>query len=104
MKLIAVLSIEEYEKELMKLFSKVHIPVFSELEMKGYKFDEHTEAGWFGHRRMAPQFSVMNIAFVNEEQAEALMAAIADFNAKKQKEGAGTNPVHAFQLGVEKMV
>ncbi len=102
MKLVAILSIEDYHPDLGKVFKNLEIPVYSELEMTGFRSEKGNSQAlqsWFAHKRSGV-FSKLSFAFVVEEQAEALLKAIAKFNTEKPS----ANPVHAFQLNVEKIV
>jgi hypothetical protein len=102
MKLIAILSIEDFHPDLGKVFKNLEIPVYSEIEMTGFRSEKGNSLGlqnWFAHKRTGV-FSKLSFAFVAENQADALMKAIEVFNTEKPS----SNPVHAFQLNVEKAV
>lgn len=99
MKLIALLSIEEMRTELTKMLIQHQVSVYSELDMRGYKTDRG-DTGWFGHENLIAAFSTMYLVFTEEAKADEIMKAVAEFNQNHPKE----NPVHAFQLAVEKFV
>lgn len=101
MKLIAVMSIEEYAGELRKIFSEHRVPVFSETEINGYKLLPDTRANdnWFAGKHTSV-YSHIVFAFVEAKKADELLEAIQQYC--KQHECA--NPIRAFQLGVEKFV
>lgn len=102
MKLIAILSIEDYHPDLGKIFKNLEIPVYSELDMTGFRSEKGNSQAlqnWFAHKKTGV-FSKLSFAFVPENQAEALMKAIEVFNTEKSSK----NPVHAFQLNVEKAI
>ena len=100
MKLIVVLGIAEYEKDLKNIFKGQKIPVFSELPIKGFKSQlAEEDMGWFqaGDNGV---FSNLFFAFIQGEQAEPLLNAIKEFNNSLE----GNNPFHAFLMNVEKFV
>lgn len=102
MKLIIVLSDDSYSDETAKIFSKAHIPIFSEMDIRGFKTKKKEGAdlmNWFASAKY-PAYSSMNFAFVNKGQEEELFSEIEDFN-KNFPEHA---PIHAFVLNVEKFV
>lgn len=101
MKLIAVMSIQEYAGELRKIFSEHRVPVFSETEINGYKLlpETGTKDNWFAGKHTAV-YSHITFAFVESQKADELLEAIQQYC--KQHECA--NPIRAFQLGVEKFV
>ena len=98
MKLIAVMSIEQYAGELRQIFIGHHVPVFSEIPVQGYKSPStQTERdNWFAHKPVSV-YSHLTFAFTGADMAEELMAAIQ----KKSRELDPLNPVRAFQLNVE---
>ena len=100
MKLIALLSLGHETKALSKLFDKVKLPVYSEMEIKGFRKNTIEEApAWFATKAL-PAFSNMHFVFIEDEQADQLMETIAAFNSAE----AGNRPIHAFQMGVEKAI
>ncbi|MBX7150141.1 hypothetical protein K1X84_00775 [bacterium] len=101
MKLIAVMSIEEYAGELRKIFSEHRVPVFSETEINGYKLlpEMGEKDNWFSGKHTAV-YSHIVFAFVEAQKADELLSAIQEYC--KQRDCA--NPIRAFQLSVEKFV
>lgn len=102
MKLIIVLSDDSYADETAKIFSKAQIPVFSEMDIRGFKTKKTAEpdlTNWFASAKY-PAYSSMNFAFVNEGQEEELFAEIGNFNKNFPKHA----PIHAFVLQVEKFI
>lgn len=102
MKLIIVLSLESARKDLEQIFKAQAIPVYSEVDVQGFRT---TPAGaalgnnWFGSKSMGV-YSLMLFAFVPKEQAEGLRTALSKYN----QEQASDHPVHAFQLPVEAFI
>ena len=101
MKLIAIFSIEELRDELTQLFKESQIPIFSELEVKGFKLSERGGelSNWFGSHSQ-PVYSVLNFAFVDDSLTEGLLQRIKAINAGNENGRA----IHAVQLNVEQYV
>lgn len=100
-KWIVVMGVEEYRNSLNELFVKSGIVVFSEVQVKGYRFTqsqlENEEAST---DQMDPTYSLVCFALTNEEQARVFMERIKQFNESHQRARA----LHAFQVNVEEMV
>lgn len=101
MKLIVVMSIEEYADHLRKIFIMHKVPVYSEAPIQGFKFQEehHEQDDWFVHRHVTI-YSHLIFAFVDAEKAQELLSAIEHYSSEQKL----LNPIRAFQLAVEKTV
>lgn len=101
MKQVVVLSVIDFETELINVLKGLKIPVFSKVNITGIRNapDQLDGSNWFGNKS-DPDFSVMYFAFVPDEVASQIMKAIADWNSKQQT----SSPMHAYQLQVEKSV
>ena len=99
MKLVVIMSVDAYADVLERVYAEHQIPVFSEMDIEGFRFDgdEDVEGNWFGSGH-SPVYSKLTFAFVSEEQAAELMEAIAVVNREKDL----ASPIRAFQLAVEK--
>jgi hypothetical protein len=101
MKLIIVLGIKEFQEELNTVFKELMIPIFSKVDIEGFKTEDNTVdiSNWFGQDENS-DFSVMFFAFVPENKANMLMKVIEGLNLSKKR----TRSFHAFQMPVEKFV
>lgn len=103
MKLVAVMSLDTYRDDLHALLRDREVAVFSEIDIEGYHQvpSERTEAtpAWFG-KGTPPTDSTLTWAFLDDEQADALLEAVADFNERRDLE----RPVRAFEMDVERAV
>lgn len=99
MKLIIVLSLEAMQKDLERLFNDQGVPVYSEVDIQGFRTSQTQATGWFGGKNLGV-YSLMQFAFVPESQASAFLEAVRAFNETQDEE----HPVHAFQVPVEAFV
>ena len=104
MKLVALMCIAEYSEALKKIIVKEKVPVFSEIDIDGFRMDmdKSIEENWFTASKMASIYSSLYFAFVDENKANSLFKAVEDYN--KQKQGDRLHPLRAFQLNVEKQI
>ena len=100
-KWIIVMGVEEYRDSLNEMFLKSGVVVFSEVQVKGFRFTqsqlENEEAPL---NLMDPVYSVISFALTEEEHSESLLKQIKQFNNSHQR----ARPLHAFQVNVEAMV
>ncbi|WP_456427273.1 hypothetical protein [Rhodocaloribacter sp.] len=101
MKLVIIMSVEQYAEVLERLYAEHRIPVFSETEVQGYRLDENvrTPLNWFG-RAHTPIYSKLTFAFVSDEKAAELIDAIDAYNREHDL----GSPIRAFQMPVERSV
>jgi hypothetical protein len=100
MKLIAIFSIEELRKEIEKILRTVEVPVFSELDVRGFKNEIGLSgSNWFGSGTV-PTFSVLNFAFVPDDQSQRLLDHISNLNDS----GKLDHRIHAVVLNIEKSI
>ncbi len=99
MKLLVVITIEEYAEELRKIFKENKVPSYSETEVNNFRlFDEANESeNWFGNRQVSMEGKLF-FTFMNDETAGNLVQAIKKFS----KDCQCNNPIRVFQLAVEK--
>lgn len=102
MKLLIILSIEEYADEVRRILARQKVSMYSETEIYGFKADKHQPdiANWFakgGHGI----YSKLFFSIQDESCVSRILDEIKSY--KTQREG-DSNPIHAFQLEVEKVV
>jgi len=102
MKLIAIMSLDAYAEALHDIYRDHRIKVFSELDIRGYHHEQPVSGvdfGWFG-RSASPAYSTLTFAFLEAEQATALLDAIAEYNEDHDPD----HPIRAFLMPVERSV
>ena len=101
MKLIVIMSVATNAGGLEKLYSEHRVPVFSETDIQGFRLDDTDleDRGWFGGGH-TPVYSKLSFAFVAENKAAELMAAIQALNDTPGAE----HKISAFQMDVEKSI
>ena len=103
MKLLVVMSIDEHSAEIRKLLREHGVIVFSETDIRGYKFapggDPGDRGNWFAHADPAV-YSHLFFSVVDAERAREAMDAIGAYSTRRMLE----NPIHAFQVHVEHFI
>ena len=97
MKLVVIMSVEACADVLERLYAEHRIPVFSEMNIAGFRLaeDAATPPGWFGG-----VFSKLTFAFVPGGKATELMDVIETYNRAHPS----ASPIRAFQMPVERAV
>ncbi|MFL1011381.1 hypothetical protein [Flavisericum labens] len=101
MKLVLVTAVEEFHKDIIKLFKKAGIENFSESEIDGYKNNQALimSSNWFGAENAGNE-SVMFFSFTEEKYIDELFKHIIAFNANLET----NNPIKAVVVPVEKSI
>ena len=97
MKLLLLMSIEEYAGELRKIMHRHRVQVFSETNIVGFRLEEQEiESSWFsgGDRGV---YSHLFFSFIGQEHAKELMDAVDRYN----RETDNPHPFHGYLLNVE---
>jgi hypothetical protein len=82
------------------MFLKSGINVFSEVQVKGFRFTQSQITTEMASPVMDPVYSVVSFAITGEEHAKTFLAQVKRFNSSNQRSRA----LHAFQINVEDMV
>jgi hypothetical protein len=101
MKMLVVLGMKEHEKQIVKMFKKSGVPVFSRINVEGLKSgnEQADLSNWFGGG-LDTDLSTMFFAFVSKQNSEIVMENVVKFNADENR----ISHLHAFQLPVEKYI
>ncbi|MGD8778603.1 MAG: hypothetical protein PVH88_06525 [Ignavibacteria bacterium] len=99
MKLLVVITIEEYADVLRKIFRENKVPSYSETDVRNFKLFEDSDdsENWFGNHESSMDGHLF-FTFMTDEIAGNLVEAIREFSNDCQC----NNPIRVFQLSVEK--
>jgi hypothetical protein len=101
MKLVLVTAVEEFHKDVIKLFKKAGIENFSESGIDGYKNNTALlmSSNWFGAEKSSNE-STMFFSFTEENLIDTLFTLIKEFNLSLET----NNPIRAVVIPIEKSI
>jgi hypothetical protein len=101
MKLVIVTAVEEFQKDILKLFKKANIHNFSSSEIDGYKNGSPVllASSWFSGEKSGNESSLF-FSFTEEKNIEALFSLIKEFNNNLET----NNPIKAIVVPIEKFI
>lgn len=101
MKLLIVTVVEEFEKEILRLFKKANIESFSESHIDGFKNPTSMvrTSSWFPSEKGGVKSSLF-FSFTEEENVDTLFTLIKEFNADLET----NNPIKAVVVPIEKSI
>lgn len=101
MKLLIVTVVEEFEKDIIRLFKKANIESFSGSDIEGYK--NHMAlvrtASWFSSEKSGVQSSLF-FSFTEDKNIDILFSLIKEFNQNLKTH----NPIKAAVVPIEKSI
>ncbi|NGP87677.1 hypothetical protein [Fodinibius halophilus] len=103
MKLLIILSIEEYTDDVRKILARQKVPIYSETEVHGFRTDKHQPeiTNWFA----GGDHGVYSSLFFSIQNEECVKRVIDEVKAYNKETGAEKqNPLHAYSLNVDKAV
>ncbi|WNH10841.1 hypothetical protein [Thalassobellus suaedae] len=101
MKLVMVTAVQEFQKDVLKLFKKANIESFSSSDIDGYKSVSSVlmTSNWFSSLKGGTESSLF-FSFTDEENIDSLFDLIKVFNENLET----NNPVRAIVLPIEKYI
>jgi hypothetical protein len=101
MKLVIVTAVEEYEKDILKMFKEANIESFSSSDIDGHKNNLKLMAtsSWFPSIKGGSE-SQMFFSFTEKPLIDALFELISNFNSKRST----TNRIRGIVLPIEKYI
>ena len=101
MKLVIVTVVEEFHKDVIKLFKQAGIESFSESDIDGYKNGSSLlmASNWFSGAKGSNE-SNMFFSFTEDENINALFNFIEEFNTNLET----NNPIKAIVVPIEKYI
>ncbi|SMO55115.1 hypothetical protein [Fodinibius sediminis] len=103
MKLLIILSIEEYTDDVRKILARQKVPIYSETNIHGFRTEAYQPdiSNWFA----GDDHGVYSTLFFAIQGEECVKRVIAEVKAYNEDTGASEqNPLHAYQLNVEESV
>jgi hypothetical protein len=105
MKLLIILSIEEYADEVRRILVNQRIPIYSETEIQGCRCDTEGKvadlSNWFANTDTMV-YSHLFFAFQDKQSVEKILSEVDHYNRMHGEDL--PNPIHAYLLNVEKSV
>jgi len=101
MKLVIVTTVEEFQKDVLKLFKKASIENFSSLEIDGYKNGSSIlmASNWFSTEKGGNESS-MFFSFTENKNIDTLFDLLIEFNSNLET----NNPIKAVVVPIEKFI
>lgn len=101
MKLLIVTVVEEFEKEILRLFKEANIESFSSSDIDGYKNPTSMvrTSSWFPSEKSGVESSLF-FSFTENENIDRLFALIKKFNTSLET----NNPIKAVVVPIEKSI
>ena len=101
MKLVIVTAVDEFQKEVLKLFKKANIENFSSSGIDGYKNGSSVlmASSWFSGQKAGNESS-MFFSFTEDDHINALFNLIKEFNTNLET----NNPIKAVVVPIEKFI
>lgn len=102
MKLLIVTAVEEFQKDVLKLFKKAGIEAFSSSEIDGYKNGNNSVVAtqsWFPGERGGSE-SLLFFSFTEEANIDAFFTLVTEYNQNLET----NNPVRVVVLPIERAI
>lgn len=101
MKLVIVTTVDEYRKDIIKLFKWAEIESFSNSDIEGFKTSDKdlTSANWFAYKHGGADSEAF-FSFAKAEKIDRLFELIKAFNQNLES----NNPIRAVVVPVEKFI
>jgi hypothetical protein len=101
MKLVIVTAVEDFNKDVQKLFKSAEIENFSTSDIDGYKTSPSVfrATNWFGGEKSGAE-SNMFFSFTKAEKIDNLFNLIKEFNQTIET----NNPIKAIVVPIEKFI
>ncbi|MDG1728875.1 MAG: hypothetical protein P8K68_14475 [Algibacter sp.] len=101
MKLVIVTAVEEFQKDVLKLFKKANIENFSSSDIDGFKNGSSISiaSSWFSGKKGGNE-SILFFSFTDDEHIDILFNMITKFNTNLET----NNPLKAVVVPIEKFI
>jgi len=101
MKLVIVTAVEEFQKDVLRLFKNANIESFSSSEIDGHKSKSALlmASNWFSGEKSGNESSLF-FSFTEDKNIDLLFKIIKEFNANLET----NNPIKAVVVPIEKYI
>ena len=101
MKLLIVTVVDQFEKEVLKLFKKANIESYSGSDIEGYKNASSfmMNSSWFPSEKGGAD-SIMFFSFTEDEKIDVFFDLVEKFNENLET----NNPMHAVVVPIERSI
>ncbi|MCF6224428.1 MAG: hypothetical protein L3J34_11965 [Flavobacteriaceae bacterium] len=101
MKFLVITCIKEFEKETVQLFKKAKITAFSNMDINGFKTQDHENLinNWFSSSSDNVKSSLF-FTFTDIDKIDILLKEVKTFNENTES----NNPLRAVVLNIENFV
>ena len=101
MKLLIVTVVNQFDKEVLKLFKKSKIENYSGSDIEGYKNGSSfmMNASWFPSEKSGADSS-MFFSFTDDDKIDLFFSLVAQFNENLET----NNPIHAVVVPIERSI
>ncbi|WP_431134569.1 hypothetical protein [Psychroserpens mesophilus] len=101
MKLVIVTAVEEFQRDVLKLFKKANIHNFSSSDIDGYKNGSSIlmASSWFSSEKSGNESSLF-FSFTDNENIDVLFDVIKEFNSNLET----NNPIKAVVVPIERYI
>ena len=101
MKLVLVTAVDEFQKDVLKIFKKSNIENFSSSDIDGYKKTPSLlmASNWFSSEKLGNE-SIMFFSFTNKEKIDNLFNLIEEFNNNLET----NNSLKAIVVPIERFI
>ena len=100
MKLIGLMALSSFKRQIREIMERHHIHIYSEVEVTGHTAESARQFGWWHLEKDIPLYSTLYFAILAEEKADEIMSDVQKF----VQENPSDHPPRAFQVAVEKMI
>lgn len=103
MKLLIILSIEEYTDDVRKILSRQRVPIYSETKVHGFRTDEYQPdiTNWFA----GDDHGIYSTLFFSIQDGKCVERVLEEVKTYNRETGAEKqNPLHAYSLNVEEAI
>ncbi|WP_139240320.1 hypothetical protein [Fodinibius roseus] len=103
MKLLIILSVEEYTDDVRKILARQKVPIYSETSVHGFRTEEYQPdiTNWFA----GDNHGIYSTLFFSIQDGRCVGRVLDEVKAYNRETGAEQqNPIHAYSLNVEKSV